>query len=115
IREKTVANILAGIKVVREGQERMNLGAATRAAEEFMTALKGLKDVKYIGPAGSLRRGRETVRDIDLLVVSPRPEPVMDAFVKLPMVKSVNAHGETKSSVLTKDNVQVDLRVVEED
>lgn len=112
IKEKTIENILRGIKVVRQGQERMNLGAATQVAEEFVAALKKLPEVKEIAAAGSLRRSRETVRDIDILIDSTNPSKVMDVFVHLPQVKSVNAHGETKSSILTRDNVQVDLRVV---
>jgi len=77
------------------------------------TQLETLPEVKNISVAGSLRRGRETVRDIDILISSPSPKEVMGVFVGLPQVKSINAHGETKSSILTQDNVQVDLRVVE--
>lgn len=112
IKEKTIANILKGIRIVQEGQERMNLGTATEVAEAFVSALKKMPAVKNISVAGSLRRGCETVRDIDILVSSTSPAKVMDAFVALPQVKNVNVHGETKSSVLTRDNVQVDLRVV---
>ncbi|MDP2653927.1 MAG: DNA polymerase/3'-5' exonuclease PolX [Candidatus Omnitrophota bacterium] len=115
IKEKTITNIREGIAVVRQGRERMNLGAATRVAGEFIAELNKLPEVKEIAAAGSLRRGSETVRDIDILVDSPRPQKVMDVFVNLPQVKSINAHGETKSSILTQDNVQVDLRVVDPD
>ena len=113
IKEKTIDNIRRGIKIVQEGQERMPLGAATQVAEEFVAALQKLPQVKDIVAAGSLRRGRETVRDIDILIDSTDPPKVMDVFVHLPQVKSINAHGETKSSVLTQNNVQVDIRVVE--
>lgn len=113
IQEKTIANIARGIKVVQEGRERMNLGVATQAAEEFISVLKKLPAVKTIEAAGSLRRGCETVRDIDILVDSDNPKEIMDVFVHLPQVKGINSHGETKSSILTQDNVQVDLRVVE--
>lgn len=113
IKQKTVDKILDGIRIVKAGQERMDLGTATRIAGEFVGDLKKLKEVKRIEVAGSLRRGRETVRDIDILVDSSDPKKVMDVFVHLPQVKSVNAHGDTKSSVMTRDNVQVDLRVVD--
>ncbi|MDO8580628.1 MAG: helix-hairpin-helix domain-containing protein, partial [Candidatus Omnitrophota bacterium] len=113
IKEKTVENILKGIQIVAQGQERMNLGKATDVAEEIMASLKAIPEVRRISPAGSLRRGMETIGDIDILVESGEPLKVMDAFVNLPQVKKVNAHGETKSSILTKDNVQVDLRVVD--
>ncbi|MCA9405822.1 MAG: DNA polymerase/3'-5' exonuclease PolX [Candidatus Omnitrophica bacterium] len=113
IKEKTVTNILDGIKIVEQGQQRMNLGKASRVAETFIEELKKLKAVKQINPAGSLRRGRETIRDIDLLIDSKDPKAIMDVFVHLPQVKSINAYGDTKSSILTTDNVQVDLRVVD--
>src|SRR3989338_8971827 len=113
VQEKTIENIRRGLKIVQEGQERMHLGTATGVAEEFIAALKKLPEVKEIVAAGSLRRGRETVRDIDILIDSTSPQRVMDVFVRLPQVKSVNAHGETRSSVLTRNNVQVDIRVVE--
>jgi DNA polymerase (family 10) len=113
IREKTIENILHGIKVVQQGQERMNLGTATETAQTFLLALQTMPEVKQISVAGSLRRGSETVRDIDILIDSANPKKVMDAFVKLPQVRSINAHGETKSSILTDKNIQVDLRVVE--
>lgn len=113
IKEKTIDNIRRGIKIVQEGQERMHLGRATQAAEEFVAALKKLLQVKDIVAAGSLRRGCETVRDIDILIDSADPSKAMDVFVHLPQVKRINARGETKSSVLTQNNVQVDIRVVE--
>jgi len=113
IKQKTVDNILSGIKVVEQGQARMNLGKATRVADEVVAALKRLKEVKKIQIAGSLRRGRETIRDIDILVESKVPQKVMEAFVNLPQVSKINVNGETKSSVLIDKNVQVDLRVVD--
>ncbi len=113
IKEKTVENILHGVKLLKEGQERMHLGTATRVAQGFVETLKKLKEVKQISTAGSLRRMKETIRDIDILVDSDDPKAVMAAFVGLPQVKEVNNHGETKSSVMTEDNVQVDLRVVD--
>jgi len=113
IKEKTIENIARGIRIVRQGRERMDLGTATEIAEKFVRALKKIPEVREIAVAGSLRRGCESVRDIDILVDSVSPGKIMDVFVHLPEVKSINAHGETKSSVLTRENVQVDLRVVE--
>ncbi len=113
IKEKTIENILKGIKIVQQGQERMNLGTATQVAEEIIENLRKLKEVKQIAAAGSLRRRKETIRDIDILIDSSDPQRVMDIFVKLPSVKQVNVHGDTKSSILTQDNIQVDLRVVD--
>jgi len=114
IKEKTIENILKGIGIVRKGKERLTLAQATLIAQAFIGKLEKLKEVKKISPAGSLRRQKETVRDIDILVISQLPEKVMQAFTKIPLVKDILAKGETKSSVRTIDDVQVDCRVVEQ-
>ncbi|MBU4140305.1 MAG: DNA polymerase/3'-5' exonuclease PolX [Candidatus Omnitrophica bacterium] len=112
IKEKTEENILRGIALIRKAKERMSLAQAMATAAEFVQALRKLKEVKQIEPAGSLRRRKETVRDIDILVTSSQPEKIMDVFTGLGQVKEVKACGPTKSSVLTKDGIQVDLRCV---
>jgi DNA polymerase (family 10) len=112
MKEKTLENIRQGLTAVRRGQERMDLGAARVLAEKFITALKAVREAGAVEAAGSLRRGKETVRDIDLLVCSDAPEIITRAFVDLPFVRKVNAHGVTKASVLSDTGVQVDLRVV---
>lgn len=114
IKEKTIENILKGIDVLKRGKERMTLAQAALVAEEFVRPLERLAEVKKISTAGSLRRQKETVRDIDILVVSDKPHKIMDAFTKIPSVKDVLAEGKTKCSVRTKDGVQVDCRVVEQ-
>ena len=114
IKEKTVENILRGIGVRQESQKRMNLGRAMDVAEQFTGYLQKLPEVKKMAVAGSLRRGKETIRDIDILVQAINAKKVMEEFVRTPLVKTVQAHGDTKSSVLTEGNIQVDLRVVEE-
>lgn len=114
VKEKTVENIKKGVEIVFEGQERMNLGVATDAALSVIKYLKGIKGVKRIESAGSLRRGKETVGDIDILLCATNPTEVMDAFVHMPSVKKINAQGDTKSSVLIDKNIQVDLRIVDE-
>jgi DNA polymerase (family 10) len=113
IKEKTIANISQGIELVKKGKERMTLSQAMLVADEFIQGLKALDEVKVISSAGSLRRQKETVRDIDILVISDHPQKIMDKFTASPSVKEVIAKGQTKSSVLTRDNVQVDCRVVE--
>ncbi|MFH1359526.1 MAG: DNA polymerase/3'-5' exonuclease PolX [Candidatus Omnitrophota bacterium] len=113
IKEKTIENIKKGMKLLKEGQERMNLAWATEIAQAIVDSLKNLKEVKKITVAGSLRRQKETVRDIDILVLSSKQQKVMEKFIGLPQVARVLTEGETKSSILTKENVQVDLRVVE--
>ena len=115
IREKAEENILRGIELLRKGIERTPLHFAASVAGSFIKALGKIKEVKKIEVAGSLRRRKETVRDIDILIVSKRPALVMSEFVKLPLVKEVLAHGETKSSVIAKENnMQVDVRVVDD-
>ncbi|MCM8765907.1 MAG: DNA polymerase/3'-5' exonuclease PolX [Candidatus Omnitrophica bacterium] len=113
LKEKTEENILRGIELLKKGRERMLLGTALPLAESIISKLEDLKEVKRITYAGSLRRMKETIRDIDILITSTHPEKVMDYFVSLPQVKEVLAKGETKSSILTPEGIQVDLRVVE--
>lgn len=113
LKQKTEENILRGIQLVRAGRERMHLGTAHALAEEIISALDSLPEVKRISPAGSLRRMKETVKDIDILIVSSRPTKVMEVFVSLSLVGEIVARGETKSSIRTREGIQVDLRVVE--
>jgi DNA polymerase (family 10) len=113
IKAKTEENILKGIAVWRSGRERMPLGTALVLAEAILGELRKLREVSQISPAGSLRRMKETVKDIDILVTSKHPAQIMDVFVGLPNVAEVLAHGATKSSVRLRENIQVDLRVVE--
>jgi DNA polymerase (family 10) len=113
IQAKTEANILKGIAVVRRGQERMPLGRALPLAEELRRALEALREVDRLSLAGSVRRRKETVGDIDILVTSSSPEKVMDAFTGLPQVGEVLERGRTKASIRHREGIQVDLRVVE--
>ena len=114
IREKTVENIKAGLAIMKRGRERLTLEEAAVISEGFLEALKKSPQVKRISPAGSLRRQKETVRDIDILITSTKPKAVMESFTGLPQVRTILAKGDTKSSVRTQENVQVDCRVVEE-
>ncbi len=114
IKEKTVENILKGIEFVEKGKERMYLAQANAIAQDFIGYLEGIPQAHKICPAGSLRRKKETVRDIDILALSDKPVKLMQAFSRAPLVKEVLSHGETKSSVRTTGDVQVDCRVVED-
>jgi DNA polymerase (family X) len=109
---KTEDNILRGIQLMQHSGERVQIGVALDLAEQLLADLSSLKQVKRCEYAGSLRRMAETIGDIDLLVASDEPVPVMDAFTSSAFVDRVVAHGETKSSVLTTKGLQVDLRVV---
>ncbi|MBI3988693.1 MAG: DNA polymerase/3'-5' exonuclease PolX [candidate division NC10 bacterium] len=113
IREKKQEDILRGIELWKKGQERMPLGKALPLAKALVAALKDLKEVQEIEVAGSLRRWKETIGDIDILVASSKPAKVMGAFVNLPGVQEVLLQGETKSSIRHVEGIQVDLRVLE--
>jgi DNA polymerase (family 10) len=109
---KSEADILKGIATLRQGRERMLLGKAWRLSEEIISRLKNLKEVKAVEPAGSLRRRKETIGDIDVLVISTNPARVMNAFTTMPDVERVIAKGPTKSSVLLGQGVSADVRVL---
>ena len=110
---KTEENLLRGIRQMQQAGDRVLLGMALDLAEEILDELRGVPAVQRCAYAGSLRRMRETIGDIDLLVAAERSAPVMDAFTSMRYVERVQARGETKSSILTTKGLQVDLRVVE--
>jgi len=109
---KTEENLLRGIQQLQSAGDRTNLGVALDLAEELLAHLRSLRPTRKADYAGSLRRMRETVGDLDLLVASEDPSPVMEAFTSHPLVDHVIAHGDTKSSIRTTRGLQVDLRVV---
>lgn len=115
IKAKTEENIVKGIQVWKSGRERMPLGSALVLAEGILQALRALREVDQIAVAGSLRRMKETVKDIDILATSAKPARIMEVFLGLPNVAEVLARGETKSSIRLKETIQVDLRVVDPD
>jgi DNA polymerase (family 10) len=111
--EKSVEKILAGIAQRRQYSARHYVDAAADAAASILNRLRPLKAVKTIEVAGSLRRRRETVKDLDFIVTSTDPEAVMASFVATPGTEKVVNHGPTKSSILLAGGIPVDLRVVE--
>lgn len=115
IQAKVEANILKGIAVVRTGQERMPLGKALPLAESLAAALRRLRGVERVEIAGSVRRRRETVGDLDLLATSARPDRVINAFTALPEVREIVEAGATKAAIRHREGIQVDLRVVAPD
>lgn len=110
--KKSQENILEGIAFVRRARERRPLGEALETAQEFLDLLEGTEGVSEASLAGSLRRMRETVGDVDLIAASEDPGPVMEAFTHHRWVARILARGTTKSSIRTRDDLQVDLRVV---
>jgi DNA polymerase (family 10) len=110
--EKTEQNILHGIELLQQSGERVHLDVATDLAEEIVAELSAITGCERCTYAGSLRRMRETIGDIDILAASTTPGPLMDAFTTVSYVADVIAHGDTKSSIRTTKGLQVDLRVV---
>jgi DNA polymerase (family 10) len=113
VQARTEQNILRGITLLRGGQARMPLGRALPLGRELVRRLEGVPGVKTVGLAGSMRRMKETVGDIDLLVTSSAPAEVIKAFTGLREAASVLERGTTKASIRHRDGIQVDLRVVE--
>jgi len=113
--EKKAENIKRGVQLLKQSKGRMNLGMAFPIARRIVEILRERTGSKKIEWAGSLRRMRENIGDIDILATGPDKEKIVRAFTHLPEVKEVLASGETKASVIVEGGVQIDLRVVEED
>ena len=113
--EKTADNILRHIQRMRSKDRRILLGEALPLADSIVAALRKEPGVRNLVPAGSLRRLKETIGDIDIMGTADDPESVIRAFVRLPQVEEVLAQGTTKASVVFRGGLQVDLRLVEHD
>ena len=110
VREK---NILKSIERYRKRSNRILYSTAESIVDEILTYLGGIEGLEHATAAGSYRRRKETVGDIDILATAARPEEIVAAFVKMPLVEEVLAKGPTKASVIMNDTIQVDLRIVE--
>lgn len=110
--KKSEENIAKGIAFVKRSQGRFLIGDAIPIVHGIEERLRKLKDVEKLVVAGSLRRRKETIGDVDMLVVSRRPKPIMDFFVAMPEVTRVYAHGRTKSAIQLSSGLDVDIRVV---
>src|SRR6516165_7339070 len=107
--------IASGIEVYRQGRERVLLDVALHTATAMVAALSAVPGCQRCAYAGSLRRWRETVGDVDILAAADDSAPLMAAFAAQPEVASVIASGPTKTSIRTSAGLQVDLRVVSPD
>ncbi|OIO45199.1 MAG: DNA polymerase III [Parcubacteria group bacterium CG1_02_36_42] len=110
--EKTEKNILEGIAFLKRSKGRFLLGEILPKVKEVYEKFKSLKEVEKIDPAGSVRRMKETIGDVDFLVISKNPEKVMDFFVSLPGVIKIWGKGTTKASIRMKEGFDMDIRVV---
>ncbi|PKM42334.1 MAG: DNA polymerase/3'-5' exonuclease PolX [Firmicutes bacterium HGW-Firmicutes-8] len=112
---KTEMNILRGIEMLRSGVGRTTLGIADAIAGAFTGFLLSLPEVELAGAAGSTRRMKESIGDIDLVVGSGQPDRVIEIFTRRPQVKKVIARGKTKASIVTLMGIRIDLMVVAPD
>jgi len=110
--EKTEKNILEGITFLKRSKGRFLLGEILPIVKDVTEKLKSLKEVEKLVPVGSVRRRKETIGDVDLLVISKNPQKVMDFFVSLPGVIKIWGKGFTKASVRMQGGFDMDLRVV---
>jgi len=112
--EKKEENIKKGLLLYRVGKSRIPLSMALKVVREVIKPLSSVSE--SISPAGSLRRMRETIGDIDILATGEKTEDIINTFVRQPYVKDIIAKGDTKASVRTSyEDLQVDLRVVEKE
>jgi DNA polymerase (family 10) len=112
---KTEEKILKAVEQYRAGMGRFKLSVGFTYAQSLLDYLKGVPGLKRLDPAGSFRRRRETIGDLDILAICGKGCKVMDRFTKYGDVAEVLAKGETKSSVRLKCGLQVDVRVLEEE
>jgi DNA polymerase (family 10) len=110
--KKTEEKILSGIKNREAYAARHLWWDARSVVEKILPGLEGLPEVERVEAAGSFRRGMETVGDLDFLVASSNPSPIMDWFTSMEGIAEVTAHGDTKSSIRLEGGMQADLRVV---
>ncbi|MDG2133249.1 MAG: DNA polymerase/3'-5' exonuclease PolX [Phycisphaerales bacterium] len=112
---KTLDNIRASIAFMKSAGDRRRLGDAMPLAERVVAVMEAVPGMRRVAWAGSLRRGQETIGDVDILVSTDDPEAASTAFREQPGVSRVLVAGETKSSVRLEEGIQVDLRVVPEE
>ncbi len=113
--EITEQNILRGISLMEKTSGRVLLNVAYDDGINYINYLRQCKKIDRLNLAGSLRRRKETIGDLDILASSDSPDEVMDYFIKYPNIQRVLMQGSTKSSVILNDEIQVDLRVVKDD
>lgn len=113
--EKAAANILRHVQTLRTKDRRIPLWQALSVVQEIIGELRNCPGVHQLAPAGSVRRYRETIGDVDIMGTAEDPELVINTFVGLPQVREVLVHGPKKASILVHKGLQVDLRIVEDE
>ena len=112
--EKTEKNILQGVAFLKREKGRFLLGDILPTVREIIENLKSLKEIKQISEAGSVRRRKETIGDVDILVAASKPSKVINYFISLPGIVKIWGNGPTKASIRLETGFDVDLRVVPE-
>lgn len=110
--KKSEEKVLEGIESLERRSDRTPIGKAKPAAERILAALLELPEAQEGVIAGSIRRGRPTIGDVDILIASDNAQPIMDAFVAMEGIARILGHGPTKSSVELQSGLQVDVRVL---
>jgi DNA polymerase (family 10) len=110
--EKSEQDLLDSIALWHRGHERVSIGMALPIGREIASILRRVPGVQQVELGGSVRRMRETVKDIDILVVAKNAKSVLDAFTSMPGIAMVTGKGETKSSVVLEQGLPVDVRVL---
>ena len=113
--EKKAANLRKSVEVWTGGRERMSLGVAMPLAEELLRSIQQNPLVRKADVAGSLRRGKDTIGDLDILILSQDSPRALAQIARLPQVKRVTALGETRLSMIVEGGIQVDIRAVAEE
>ena len=112
--EKTQKSILQNMEIAEKAAQRLLMDSAESLVTIIREHMNKCEAVNRLEFAGSYRRGKESVGDLDLLVTSENPEAVMDHFSKLSQIQEIIQRGETKMSIRVSDSFQVDLRVVDD-
>jgi len=110
--EKTEKMIIENIDRRKKDQNRVSYLEARKVAIKVINSLKKLEEIEKIEYMGSLRRKKDAVGDIDILVSSNNPKKIVNKFIKLPGIIRVLVSGKTKTSILYEDQIQIDLRIV---
>jgi DNA polymerase (family 10) len=112
--EKSQENILKGLAFLSQHSEQHRYDEAFAAAQGILAEIKQVPGIKRLSVCGSLRRHKEIIRDVDILVSGNNGEKILECVAKLPQVERVLGQGETKASVLLKEGIQVDVRVLDD-
>jgi len=113
--KKKVQNILHGLDIYTQSKKRVPLGIILPLVKELMEEVHRIPGVLVAEPAGSLRRGKGTIGDLDILVTGDNGEEIIKAFTEIPQAVEELAAGKTKGSIITRERFQVDLRVIPDD